>query len=73
MKLVWETGHWILFLLTFIALFKGVTPVIGALISQSILNELQEIIKLGALPESSFWSSTVFYLLIFLFVYRILL
>ena len=72
-KLVWQTGHWILFLLTFIALFKGVTPVIGALISQGILNELQQIVQLGALPESSFWSSTVFYLLIFLFVYRILL
>ncbi len=72
-KLVWRTGHWILFLLTFVALFKGVTPVIGALISQGILNELQAVIKTGFLPESAFWGSTVFYLLIFLFVYRILL
>lgn len=71
-KLVWQTGHWILFLLTFIALFKGVTPVIGALISQSILNELQNVIQLGALPESSFWSSKVCFFLICLFVYRIL-
>lgn len=72
-KLVWNTGHWILFLLTFIALFKGVTPVIGALISQSILNELQEVIKLGNLPASTFWESPVLYLLVFLFVYRIIL
>ncbi len=72
-RLVWNTGHWILFLLTFIALFKGVTPVIGALISQGILNELQEVIKVGSLPESSFWKSPVLYLLVFLFVYRIIL
>lgn len=71
-KLVWRTGWWILFLLSFIALFKGVTPVIGALISQAVLNELQEVIQLGALPESDFWQSQVFQLLIWLFVYRVL-
>ena len=72
-KLVWRSGPWILFLLSFVALFKGVTPVIGSLISKEILNELQTVIKIGALPESEFWHSTVFYLLIFLFVYRLLL
>jgi len=72
-KLVWDTGHWILFLLTFMALFKGVTPVVGALISQGVLNELQGIIAAGSMPKSAFWSSKVFYLLVFLFVYRILL
>ena len=71
-RLVWQTGPWILFLLCFIALFKGVTPIIGSLISKSILNELQEIIKLGALPADEFWHSPVLYLLIFLFVYRVL-
>ncbi len=71
-KLVWDTGHWILFLLSGVALFKGVTPVIGALISKNILNELQNVLKNGALDTESFWSSTVFYLLIFMFVYRIL-
>lgn len=70
--LVWHTGHWILFLLTFMALFKGVSPVIGALISQGILNELQGMIGAVTIPENSFWSSTVFFLLIFMFVYRIL-
>lgn len=72
-RLVWKTGRWILFLLTFIALFKGITPVIGALISQSILNQLQNTVKLGALPENAFWHSQVFCLLIFLFIYRVLL
>jgi len=71
-KLVWRTGKWILFLLSFIALFRGVTPVIGALISQAVLNELQEIIQQGALPQSAFWQSKVLHLLIFLFIYRVL-
>lgn len=71
-KLVWRTGRWILFLLSFIALFKGVTPVIGALISQAVINELQKIVQMGALPQSSFWQSQLFQLLIFLFVYRVL-
>ena len=71
-RLVWQTGPWILFLLSFMALFKGVTPIIGALISQGILNELQHVIALGGLPVSEFWGSTVLYLLIFLFVYRVL-
>ena len=43
-KLVWRTGWWILFLLSFIALFRGVTPVIGALISQAVLNELRMVV-----------------------------
>ena len=72
-KLVWDTGHWILFLLSFVAVFKGVTPVVGALISKSILNELQVIIKSNHLTSEGFWTSTVFYLLIVFFVYQILL
>ncbi len=72
-KLVWDTGHWILFLLTFVALFKGITPVMGALISQNILNELQGAVQGGGLAESTFWQSAVFRLLIVLFVYRVLL
>lgn len=72
-KLVWKTGKWIPFLLFFVALFKGVTPVIGAKISQEILNKLQDVISAGYLPESSFWSSGILYLLIALFVYRLLI
>ena len=71
-KLVWDTGHWILFLLSFVALFNGITPVIGSLISKGLLNELQQVLGSGGRPLDSFWSSQVFYLLIFLFVHRIL-
>ena len=73
LKLVWNTGHWIPILLTFVALFKGVTPVIGSLISQRILNSLEDVIRAGNLPESAFWSSGILYLLIALFVYRLLI
>ena len=62
--LVWSSGKWILFLLSFIALFQGVTPIIGSLISSEVLNELQKIVASGALPASEFWSSPVFFLLI---------
>lgn len=71
-KLVWNTGKWILFLLSFVAIFKGVTPVIGSLISTGVLNALQKVIGEGAMPAESFWTSDVFRLLIFLFVYRVL-
>lgn len=73
LKLVWNTGHWIPILLTFVALFRGVTPVVGSLISQNILNGLQDVIAQGGLPESAFWSSGILYLLIALFAYRLLI
>lgn len=72
-KLVWQTGHWIPIMMSVVALFRGVTPVIGSLISRNILNELQTVIKNGFLPESAFWSSGILYLLIALFVYRLLI
>ena len=70
--LVWRTGKWILFLLSFVALFRGVSPVIGALISKGVLNSLQSVIAGSAAPAASFWQSDVFRLLVFLFVYRII-
>lgn len=73
LKLVWNTGHWIPILLAFMALFKGVTPVIGSLISQSILNDLQEVVGAGILTEGAFWTSGILYLLIALFAYRLLI
>lgn len=73
LKLVWKTGWWIPVLLSFVALFRGVTPVIGSLISKNILNALQNVIKAGHLPESEFWSSGILYLLIALFAYRLLI
>ena len=85
LKLVWQTGRWIPFLLFFVALFRGISPVIGkfmlntyspgigSLISKNILNGLQDVIRIDGLPESDFWSSGILYLLIALFVYRLLI
>jgi len=70
-KLVWSTGWWVLFTLSFVALFRGISPIIGALISKNILNGLQGVLQTGALTESAFWQSDIFLLLIFLFVYRL--
>ena len=73
-KLVWQTGPWILFLMCFIALFEGIAPVIGSLISKDILNELQSAYTAYSGTEglSHFFTSDVFFLLIFFFIYRIL-
>lgn len=70
-KLVWQTGWWVLFSLSFVAIFKGVAPIIGALISKNILNGLQTVIQTGVMNAGDFWHSNIFYLLIFLFVYRL--
>ena len=65
--LVWETDHKILFIMLFIAIFNGIMPVIGSLISKEILNEFQ-IVLLSQGKELDFWHSNVLFLLIFLFV-----
>ena len=70
-KLVWQTGWWVLLTLSFVAIFKGVAPIIGALISKNILNALQTVIQNGGMAADAFWSSKIFHLLIFLFVYRL--
>jgi len=72
MKLVWQTGPWILFVLSLFALLNGIAPVIGSLISKEILNELHVILATAGISSADFWQSSVFYLLIFLFVYRLL-
>ena len=70
--LVWNTGPWILFTMSFIALFQGVTPVIGSLISKEIINEFQVLIEVGLDEYGDFFSSGVFFLLVFFFVYKFL-
>ena len=72
MKLVWQTGPWILFVLSLFALLNGIAPVIGSLISKEILNELHVILATSGISSADFWQSSVFYLLIFLFIYRLL-
>ncbi len=78
-KMVWDTGHWILFSLLLITLFTGIMPLVGSLISKEILNELQNIISSRLLADASgevftavFWGSMVMGLLVFFFVYKIL-
>ena len=39
-KLVWETRPWILFLMTFMSVFNGVMPVVGAHIGKDLINAL---------------------------------
>ncbi len=78
-RLVWQTGKWILFLMTLIAILSGVLPIIGSLLSREILNALQDIISSRVAAEATgasfvaiFWGSMVMFLLIFYFLYRIL-
>lgn len=78
-KMVWNTGHWILITLVAVALLEGIMPIVGSLISKEILNELQKVIAsqsisqtLGISYTAVFWGSMVMFLLIFYFIYRIL-
>ncbi len=70
-SLVWDSGKWILFLLSFVALFQGVAPIINSLISKNVLNELQLTAGSGTLV-SDFWSSSVFRFLLLFFAFRFL-
>lgn len=71
-KLVWKTGPWILFAMMFFAIFQGVMPVVGSKISEAVLNELQSRYGLFDGNFASFFGSTVFFLLVFMFSYNIL-
>lgn len=78
-SMVWKTGPWILISLALIALLEGVLPIVGAILSKDILNELQNIISQrvaadvgGVTFTAVFWGSMVMLLLIAYFVYRIL-
>ena len=72
--LVWNTAPWILFALLFIAVITGIMPVLGSIISKQILNEMQIVITDRAIGKllDDFWTSNIMFLLVFLFVYRIL-
>ena len=75
-QLVWKSGPLFLFLMSFIALFEGVMPIVGSLISQRILNELQNVITEQSNGKvfdlAMFFGSMVFILLISFFSYKIL-
>lgn len=42
---VWDTRHWILFVMMFMTLYDGVAPVIGSLITASLINALARAIQ----------------------------
>ncbi len=76
-KMVWDTGHWILFAMVTISVLTGIMPIIGSLISKEILNELQNVIVSqtgfeGSIGTAVFFGSIVMSLLIFFFVYKII-
>ena len=71
-RLVWKTGPWILFAMLLMAIFQGIMPVIGSKISQYVLNELQSSFGTFSGGLGSFLGTTVFFLLVFMFVYNIL-
>ncbi len=77
--LVWKTNPLILFTMVFVAIFNGVAPVIGSVLSADILNEMQGVIAERTIAENAgqiytivFWGSSVLTLLIAYFAYRIL-
>ncbi|MBR6782814.1 MAG: ABC transporter ATP-binding protein [Clostridia bacterium] len=71
-KLVWNTGHWILFSMLFFSVFQGLMPVIGSKISEAVLNELQAQYGQSDQSFAAFLGTTAFFLLVFMFVYNIL-
>ncbi len=75
-KLVWETGPWILIVLSLISLFQGVMPIVSSYVSRYLLNALQlGFNKYSSAKEFfnfSFSGESVFFLLIFMFVLKIL-
>ncbi len=75
-KLVWETGPWIMITMSLIAVFQGVLPIISSYISRYLLNALQMgFSKYSSAKEFfdfSFSSESVLFLLIFMFVLKIL-
>lgn len=66
-RIVWDTRPWILFFMVFMAIFNGVTPVIGAWISAQLLNALASAYVAAASGINRF--SAVMGLLILRFAY----
>ena len=67
--MVWQTGHWILIAMLLVSIFSGIFPAIISVISKDILNELQAAIS--SEEPIVIWGSTVFYFIVFLFVFKI--
>jgi len=70
-RLVWETKPWILFVMIFMAVYNGVSPVLSSYITASLLNELGDSATALALGEN-FAFRSILVLLIFQFGYMFL-
>lgn len=75
-KLVWETGPWIMIVMSLIALFQGVMPIVSSYVSRYLLNALQKgynnFDTLNEFFEITVSADSVVFLLIFMFTLRIL-
>ena len=73
-RMVWDTGHWILFAMIAVAVLTGILPIVGSVISSEILNAMQDVIEASGTDTSvgMFFASMIMSLLIFYFVYKIL-
>lgn len=58
-RIVWETKPWILFLMVFMSIFNGVTPVIGAYISAQLVNGLVKAYNVGVSGGATMFASVV--------------
>ena len=75
-KLVWETGPWIMIVMSLVAFLQGILPIISSYVSRYLLNALQmgfsKYSSVGDFFDFSFASDSVLFLLIFIFVLKIL-
>ncbi|MBQ8510397.1 MAG: ABC transporter ATP-binding protein [Clostridia bacterium] len=68
--LVWETKPWILFLMLFMAVFNGVMPIIGSLISRELINLLVDAVQ-GAVNDFKVISGLLTIQFVYMFARRI--
>ena len=69
-RMVWKTGPWILITMLLVSVFTGIFPPIISVISKDILNELDVFIPTDS--PAVIIGTKIFYLIIFLFVFKIL-
>ena len=70
-RMVWKTGHGLLIAMLLSSILLGVFPAIISVISKDILNELQAALDASNADSAVIWGSSVFYVIIFLFVFKI--
>ncbi len=73
-RLIWETAPWIVFVMASFCLLNGILPVIGALISRELINDLVAAFSsfTGDKTLAAFMSSSIVTLLILMFVHMFL-